>query len=75
MEKGEAAREIQEIHSRKERKANSRNDCRKKKKSKSEVKRSPLKIAEISKSKTRLKLESNSEIVEHSKNYEMRCGR
>lgn len=47
----------------------------KKKISKSEVKRSPLKIAEISKSKTRLKLESNSEIVEHSKNYEMRCGR
>lgn len=31
MERGEEAREIQEIHSRKERKANSRNDCRKKK--------------------------------------------
>ena len=45
------------------------------KKNKSEVKRSQLKIAEISKSKTRLKLESNSEKVEHSKDYEMRCGR
>ena len=47
MERGEEAREIQEIHSRKERKANLGMTVEKK--NKSEVKRSQLKIAEISK--------------------------
>lgn len=50
MERGEEAREIQEIHSRKERKANLRNDYIGKI---NEVKRSQLKIAEISQRKIR----------------------